>query len=194
MSRREQKRERVLGGGGGNKATPKWVFPTLFLLAIAGLVAVGVVQNAPQPAGPPVAGARVGAVDYQKGARVEQIPIQVAQAGGKIEIPLSEVKSMRLVGFTYTGPGKSLPLLAYIAPSGRVVTAVSMCEPCNSTTFHLEGDELVCNTCGTRWELETLRGTAGGCQNYPPDPFPNTLSGETIIVQEASVANWQPRV
>lgn len=200
MSKWDEKRKRVLGGkgigkksGGAKTAGAKWVFPALFLVAVAGLVAVGVLRNTSQSGGPSVTGAQVGAVDYGARERIEQSPIQVAQAGGKIEVPLAEVKQKRLVGFTYNGPGKTLPLLAYLAPSGKVVTAVSMCEPCNSTTFHIEGNELVCNTCGTRWQLEDLKGTAGGCQAYPPDAFPNTLAGETIVVQESSVADWQPR-
>ncbi|HHW15278.1 MAG TPA: DUF2318 domain-containing protein [Firmicutes bacterium] len=201
MSKWDEKRERVLGGkgmgkkgGGAKTAGAKLVFPALFLVAVAGLVVVGVVRNTSRPSGPSVTGAQVGAVSYGARERIEQVPIQVAQADGKIEVPLSEVKEKRLVGFTYNGAGKTLPLLAYVAPSGKVVTAVSLCEPCNSTTFHIEGNELVCNTCGTRWELENLRGTAGGCQAYPPDPFPNTLAGETIVVQETAVAGWQRRV
>jgi hypothetical protein len=195
VSRRDEKRERVLGGAKSKgKAGPKWVFPALFLVAVAGLVAVGAVRNTSSPRRPSVTGAQVGAVEYGARERFEQIPIQVVQADGQLKLPLAEVKSKRLIGFTYNGPGKTLPLLAYLAPSGKVVTAVSMCEPCNSTTFHIEGKELVCNACGTRWELEDLRGIAGGCLSYPPDPFPNALAGEAVVVQESSVAGWQPRV
>ncbi len=39
--------------------------------------------------------------------------------------------------------------LAYIAPDGKLVTAVSFCEPCRSTRFHVVGYNIFCNTCGT---------------------------------------------
>ncbi|WP_460001777.1 Fe-S-containing protein [Paradesulfitobacterium aromaticivorans] len=37
---------------------------------------------------------------------------------------------------------------AYLTPAGRVMVASSFCEPCYSRRFHIEGDVLVCNTCG----------------------------------------------
>lgn len=184
LAKRDDKRNKVLGRktSGPAKKPSRWVFPVVFGALLVGMVILGAVQQ------------NAGRKSYDAAARIEQVPIPVAQAGGTITVPLSEIKEKRLVGFAYQGQGKSLPLLAYLAPSGKVVTAVSMCEPCNSTTFHIEGTELVCNTCGTRWDLENLRGLAGGCQAYPPDAFPNSLSGERVVVQETSVASWQPRV
>ncbi|MGE5507269.1 MAG: DUF2318 domain-containing protein [Chitinophagales bacterium] len=192
MSSREQKRQKVMGKGSSGRRN-KWLVPALFGLVILAIAGVGLGRKQ-APAAPQVQSARTESVSYDADGRIEQIPVSASQAGGVITVPLAEVKEKKLVGFTYQGQGKSLPLLAYIAPSGKVVTAVSMCEPCNSTTFHTEGTQLVCNTCGTRWNLEDLSGVSGGCLSYPPDPFGNTLVDGKIQIQEASVSGWQRRV
>ena len=99
-----------------------------------------------------------------------------------------------MVRFEYEGNGVKIPLLSYVTRSGKVITAVSMCEPCRSTRFHIKGTTLVCNACGTEWNLETLKGIQGGCLNYPPDVIPSTLVQNQIQIDEKIVAQWKPRV
>jgi uncharacterized membrane protein len=129
------------------------------------------------------------AVDYG-GQIVRMTEIEATVADGKIAIPLDAVKTNKIVRFVYN----NLPLVAYIAPSGRVVTGVSMCEPCRSTRFHIQDDMMVCNSCGTRWTLEDLQGVSGGCLNYPPDAVPSAVTGDKILIDEAKVKDWRPRV
>ncbi len=113
---------------------------------------------------------------------------------GKIIIPLDIVIEKRLVGFKYEKGYFKVPLLAYISPDGRIVTAISMCEPCNSERFHIENEDMVCNACGTRWELKNLFGVSGACQEYPPDPVPSIVVGNEIQIDEKIVANWKRRI
>lgn len=87
-----------------------------------------------------------------------------------------------------------MPLLAYLSEEGRIITAISMCEPCNSTAFHINGNELICNSCGTTWELDNLDAISGSCGKYPPDPIPSRVVGNQIQISELSVANWQRRI
>lgn len=115
-----------------------------------------------------------------------------AATSGKIALPLATVKEKKLVWFAY-GAGK-IPVLAYVAPSGKIVTAISMCEPCQSERFHIEGDQLVCNACGTRWTLEDLKGISGGCPDYPPAKLENQVTGDTVTINEKAVLGWKPRV
>jgi len=104
------------------------------------------------------------------------------------------VKEKKMVRFEYSGKGVNIPLLAYVTQSGRVVTAVSMCEPCKSTRFRIQDKNLVCNACNTEWDLETLKGIKGGCLNYPPDVIPSTIEKGRIIIDEKVVTQWKPRV
>ncbi|MGE5577472.1 MAG: Fe-S-containing protein, partial [Syntrophothermus sp.] len=75
-----------------------------------------------------------------------------------------------------------------------VVTAIRLCEPCSSTSFHIEGSNLVCNTCGTVWSLENLQGLSGGCQKYPPEAMTTSRDGGDAIMSVDEVAAWEPRV
>lgn len=140
-----------------------------------------------------LAGAQVvDGVEYNQQTN-EMKPVSSVVRNGVIELPLQAIKDNKLVSFSYRAGATEVPLLAYITPSGKLVTAVSMCEPCRSTKFHIEGDILVCNSCGTRWELETLRGISGGCLGYPPDALGNKVQGENVLIKVQDVLNWKPR-
>src|SRR5207249_10102349 len=89
---------------------------------------------------------------------------------GKIGCPLSILLDKRMIGFEYEAAGVKVPLIAFITGEGKVVTAVAICEPCNSHTFRIEGDELACGNCETRCKLNNLEGIQGSCQKYPPAP------------------------
>ena len=132
-------------------------------------------------------------IDYS-GQTIRMTDIQVKVENGKISIPLNVVKEKKMVRFDYKGNGTIVPLLSYITGSGRVVTAVSMCEPCRSTRFHINDKKLVCNACGTEWNLETFKGIQGGCLNYPPDVIPSTIVKDLIQIDEKTVTQWRPRV
>ena len=138
---------------------------------------------------------------YSK-APVEMTAVEPAVVDGYVTIALSEVKAKKLTSFQYDavrvpddkGGETALPLLSYVAPSGRVVTAVSLCEPCKSTTFHTEVDgTLVCNVCGTRWDLENLKAVSGACGDYPPLEIANEVEGDLIKIKEADLTSWKPR-
>jgi uncharacterized membrane protein len=132
-------------------------------------------------------------VDYT-GQKIPMTDVQPSVGNGKISIPLDLVLEKRIVRFEYEANGSKIPLLSYITQTGKVVTAVSMCEPCRSTRFHIKDKTIVCNACGTLWNLETLKGISGGCLNYPPDLLPSTVDKGRIQIDEKVVAQWKPRV
>jgi len=74
-----------------------------------------------------------------------------------------------------------------------VVGAVSYCEPCRSSSFHIRDNELVCDSCYTRWEIETLKGIAGGCMAYPPEEINYQADNGMIILDENDIRSWTPR-
>lgn len=120
--------------------------------------------------------------------------IQASVSDGIIRVPLAEVEKRHLVRFEYKTNGLVIPLLAYISQEGQLVTAISMCEPCNSTTFHIRAENLICNSCGTTWELDNLNGVSGSCQKFPPDPIPSRVVEGQVEIEASIVANWQRRV
>ena len=132
-------------------------------------------------------------VDYN-GQKISMTDVSVKVKNGKISIPVETVLEKKIVRFEYEGNGAKVPLLSYVTQTGKLITAVSMCEPCRSTRFHIEGKTLVCNACATEWNLETLKGIQGGCLNYPPDVIPSTIENGLIHIDEKIVTQWKPRV
>jgi len=188
----QDKKEKVLGE---KKRKGFWI-PISLAVVAAVLVVVGywVIQGS-TGANPGVSSQpRVSEkVDYA-GQTVRMTDIQAKVENGKISIPLNVVKEKKMVRFEYENNGLKIPLLSYITQSGRVITAVSMCEPCRSTRFHIKDKTIVCNACATEWNLETLKGIQGGCLNYPPDVIPSTIVKDRIQIDEKIVTQWKPRV
>ena len=188
----QDKKEKVLGE---RKRKPYWVPISLAVVAVV-LAGVGYWLIKGDSAADPRVSSQPkvsGKVDYA-GQKIAMADIQAKVEKGKISIPLDVVKEKKMVRFEYENNGLRVPLLSYITQSGRVVTAVSMCEPCRSTRFHIEDKKIVCNACGTEWNLETLKGIQGGCLNYPPDVIPSTIEKDRIQIDEKNITQWKPRV
>ena len=190
-SQYQDKREKVLG----EKKKSSWVMISLVIVAIAlGGIAYWIIQGSTSANSKDLTQPRVsGNVDYA-GQKIPMTDVQASVGHGKISIPLDVVLEKRMVRFEYEASGNKIPLLSYITQTGKVVTAVSMCEPCRSTRFHIKDKTIVCNACSTQWNLETLKGISGGCLNYPPDLIPSTVDKGRIQIDEKTVAQWKPRV
>jgi len=187
----QDKKEKVLGG----KKKSSWAIVSLVVGAIAlGGIAYWIIQGSTAANSKDLTQPKVsGTVDYT-GQKIPMTDVQPSVGNGKISIPLDLVLEKRIVRFEYEANGSKIPLLSYITQTGKVVTAVSMCEPCRSTRFHIKDKTIVCNACGTLWNLETLKGISGGCLNYPPDLLPSTVDKGRIQIDEKVVAQWKPRV
>lgn len=125
---------------------------------------------------------------------IQQFPIPSRIENGKILIPLATLLEKRMVEFDYDATTTVVPLLAYISNEGKLVTAIRFCEPCNSKNFRAEGRELVCGNCGTRWNLNNLRGVSGTCQKFAPAPIPSQVLGNEVQIEEKVVASWKLRI
>lgn len=188
----QDKKEKVMGN---HKRKRLWIPVSLAAIAVV-LVGVGywiiegnITANPKVSTQPKVS----EKVDYA-GQSIRMTDISAKAEKGKISIPLDIVREKRMVRFEYENNGNKIPLLAYITPTGKVVTAVSMCEPCKSTRFHIKDKSMVCNACYTEWQLETLKGISGGCLNYPPDVIPSTVENNQIRIDEKIIKEWKPRV
>lgn len=168
-------------------------------IAVVVALAVGGFWVSQKPSATDVGAVNVGAVSYQQAEFAETT---ATEANGEIVLDLTQLKANKTETFKVQGinfnlangtPFDYLPLLAYISPKGNIVVATSLCEPCSGTTFHVEGDQLVCNACGTRWTLDGLQGVSGGCTTYPPETVKYTVEGDKLIINKADLQNWKPR-
>ena len=131
-------------------------------------------------------------------------PVALTVSGADASFAVADVQKATLAGMKYTRKtplagdwqnitGGTIPLISYVAPSGNLVVATSFCEPCKSTSFHIEGNTLVCDTCFTKWDLNTLKGVSGGCTAYPPQAIKAQQQGGNIVVATADLESWTPR-
>jgi uncharacterized protein len=180
--------------GRGEKKKSPWFFISLIVIAIVLGGVVFWIIHGKTTANPKIASQQkvMDRVDYA-GQTIPMTDIVAKVEKGKISIPLDLVKEKKMVRFEYEGNGVKIPLLAYVTLAGRVVTAISMCEPCRSTRFHIQDKTLVCNACNTEWSLETLKGIQGGCVNYPPEVIPSTVEKDRVQIEEKVVLGWKPR-
>lgn len=123
----------------------------------------------------------------------KMVPIAASQTASSTTIPVSELTSKRVVGFTYTkADGTPIALISYVKPSGKVVVAVSYCVPCQGTSHTLTTDgALTCDSCGTKRDAETGVGLSGACKLYPLDEMPATVQGDRIVIDNAALDGWQ---
>jgi hypothetical protein len=171
------------------------------VIAVGAFVGYRLSTGTPEVGGPVV---EQGGSDYSGGPVAMTLLSNATVTGGNLEIPMAEIQANKIVAILYhrTNPmpagyddieGNGLPVLAYVAPSGRLVVASSLCEPCHSYEFHIEGTDLVCNACFTHWDLNTLEGKDGGCQAYPPNELTAAVQGDTVRVSTDLLENWTPR-
>lgn len=134
-------------------------------------------------------------VNYSSSENLQQTKVASKVENGKVIVTsLNDLKEKKFIWTEYKANGKRVPLTAIAEPSGKVVVAVSVCEPCNGESFHISGNKLVCNVCGTAWDLESFKGLSGGCQQYPPEILPYTQNGDNLEVDQAKLDAWKPRV
>lgn len=128
---------------------------------------------------------------------VNMTDITAKDEGRSISIPVGDVTSNKIVKFTYArSGGQAIPLLAYIKPSGKLFVAVSFCPPCEGEGQRIEPDgTLVCESCGTKRDLETSVGISGACKLYPLDELPVTVASDRISLDKAVLDTWtsQPK-
>jgi uncharacterized Zn finger protein (UPF0148 family) len=113
---------------------------------------------------------------------------------GNISFSLTDLLQYKMVSFDYVAPSATVPIIAFISPSGKLITAIRFCDPCNSKSFRIDGNELVCGVCETRWKLSNLEGVSGSCQKYPPDPIPSRVDGNRVVIDESLVKQWKMRI
>ncbi|MDA8226263.1 MAG: DUF2318 domain-containing protein [Desulfitobacterium hafniense] len=134
-------------------------------------------------------------VKYSASDKLQQSDVPNKIENGKVIVTsLNTLKDKKFVWTEYKANGKRVPITAMVQPDGKVLVAVSICEPCNSERFHITGNKLICNACGSVWDLQTLKGITGGCLDYPPDALTYSIDGDNLEVPQSVLDAWQPRV
>lgn len=119
--------------------------------------------------------------------------ITAQEEGGDLIFSLSDLKQYRLVRFEYAGGQTPRYVLAYLAPTGQVVTAISISDHCGSTEFKIKDNKIYCAHCPSYWDMMTMEAYAC-CAKYYPDPIPSRVAGNKVHVAKVFVEKWAGRL
>lgn len=200
MATLEEKKARLEAEYQKRRKRKKVVLSSVVVAMIIGIAAIVAYNQAPQYIFDK-AHYNIGHSMNYTNKQVEMATIQAQIGDGKVKLPIADIAK---TGITYAeydpnfdvGNGqKGLGVMSFVTANGRIVSTVSFCEPCYSRKFHIEGDQLVCNTCGTRWYLADLSGIGGGCVKYPPKELTYTVDKQVnqLVIAESLLKNWHPR-
>lgn len=131
-----------------------------------------------------------GASQYS--APVEMTDVTAAQDAKQISVSLADVVKDKIVYFEYKkADGSTIPMLAYVKPSGKLFVGVSFCPPCQGKRQSIQPDgTLRCSSCGTKRDLETGAGISGACRLYPTDEVPAKVVGGKIVIDSSALDSW----
>ena len=119
--------------------------------------------------------------------------IVVREEGDDLVFSLADLKRYRLVRFEYAGKSTTRPVLAYVAPNGKLVTAISVSEHCGSTEFKISGNQIYCARCPSHWDMMTMEAYAC-CAKYYPDPVPSRVIDGEVHVAKRVIEQWAGRL
>jgi hypothetical protein len=124
--------------------------------------------------------------------RINSTLVTARMEGPFIIVSAAGLKERRILRFFDPESLQQVPMIAYLTPAGRVVTAMSISENCRSRDFYLEGETIHCANCPSYWNASSLEAYAC-CQKYYPDPIPSTVLGDEIRIEASAVRTWQTR-
>jgi high-affinity iron transporter len=121
---------------------------------------------------------------YAKSASALSPATEVTFTNGQVTIPLSKVSDGDLHRFQAKENGVEVRFFLYQKPDGKIATVFDACEICGAVGFYKAGNGVICKNCAAPINPQSV-GTAGGCN---PIPLKATLTGDSIMIQEADVA------
>lgn len=124
--------------------------------------------------------------------RINSTLVTARIEGPFIIVSSKELSDRRIIRFFDPESVQNVPVIVYLTPAGRVVTAMSISENCRSKDFYLEGENIHCANCPSYWNASSLEAYAC-CQKYYPDPIPSTVLGDEIRIEAAAIRTWQTR-
>jgi uncharacterized membrane protein len=105
-------------------------------------------------------------------------------------IPIAEVTE-NAVFYPVEIEGTRLEVLAVKVPDGTIRTAFNTCQVCYASGrgfYKQQGTVLVCQNCGNRFRMSQVEVRAGGCNPVPIFKDAKTVTGTTITIPKAFLA------
>ncbi len=135
----------------------------------------------------------VGDGRFYENRTVEMVDVTSQVRDGYLVFSLDDVLEHELVRVEYKSETTSIPVLSYLSPRGKLVTAISISEPCNATRFTIIDGAIKCNNCNAKWEVGTMKALSC-CPNNSPDPINSEVIGNEVRVAISTLENWRRRL
>jgi uncharacterized membrane protein len=104
----------------------------------------------------------------------------------EIRIPVSDVDDGRAHFYYFDTNGVRVNYFVLESSDGVIRAAFDTCDVCYDAKkgYHQEGDQMVCNNCGQRFQSTNINELKGGCN---PAPLTRTISGGNVIITTDSI-------
>ena len=128
-----------------------------------------------------------GAVPNSPAGRIRPVLVTASVApGNALSLPLAMIQSNWNSRFAVATPNGQEIFMAYFY-KGQTYIRASVCPPCQSQSFSLVGDTLVCDACGTVFYAQSGAGKVGPCVRYPKQAVATQLVDGNIIMKNADL-------
>lgn len=126
--------------------------------------------------------------------------VETGVASGDLKVLKSEVSTTAKF-YSYQAGKTKMEVLAVKASDGTIRTALNTCQVCFDSGrgyYKQQGDELVCQNCGNRFQLDQIEKIKGGCNPVPIMNEDKTEDDDYIVISHAFLeenqglfANWR---
>jgi uncharacterized membrane protein len=113
---------------------------------------------------------------------------------GALVIPKAGISS-RATFFPVTVDGVKMEILAVKASDGTIRTALNTCQVCFNSGrgwYVQQGDVLVCQNCGNRFQVDQIELQKNGCNPIPITKDIKTEDAKAIMIQAAVLEQAKP--
>ncbi len=112
-------------------------------------------------------------------------PVVTAE-NGVVRLALAGISDGKAHFYTFQGSGKAIPFFVLKSSDGVIRAAFDACDVCFPARkgYHQEGDEMVCNNCGTRFPSTSINDVRGGCN---PAPLERQIEGDSLIIKASDI-------
>ncbi len=129
---------------------------------------------------------------HYTGESLGMTEVEATQHNGYFILSLNEIKQNRFVRAWYDAPTTEIPVVAYISPKGRLVTAIGITEPCGNSDYTIVDNHIHCSNCTGEWDMNSMTAF-GSCPKYNPDPIPSKVDGDEVLIAVNDLNGWNRR-
>ena len=114
------------------------------------------------------------------GITAGQTPVRAED--GVVRLPVADLADGRAAFYTYQSGDKTIPFFVLRSSDGVIRAAFDACDVCylSRKGYRQEGDEMVCNNCGSRFPSTKINEVEGGCN---PAPLDREVQGDTVVIR-----------